>query len=105
MLKAIPLIGTWLFAGPFADLTRAWQNGLIHELLPEADSSDEYTRIRPLLRYVVVGATIMVNMLLNMASVLKRVLISRARLFSVCFREGSATCSYNSDAWLLLFFE
>ncbi|CAE7437383.1 unnamed protein product [Symbiodinium microadriaticum] len=40
VLKAIPLIGTWLFAGPFADLTRAW--------------------------YVVVGATIMVNMLLNM---------------------------------------
>jgi len=40
VLKAIPLVGTWLFAGPFADLTRAW--------------------------YVVVGATIMVNMLLNM---------------------------------------
>ena len=46
VLKAIPLVGTWLFAGPFADLTRAWQNGLIHEMLAEClgtevDSSDE----------------------------------------------------------------
>ena len=50
---------------------RCLRNALGQKLI---QVTSNYNRIRPLLRYVVVGATIMVNMLLNMAPLLKRVL-------------------------------